>query len=90
MHAVLVHVKISDYESARKGLLADVIPMVKQSPGFQSGVWLAPTDGAGTSIVVFDTEANATQAAEMVRSGGPQPESVELVSVEVREVAGQA
>ena len=90
MHAVVVQVRISDYESARKVLLADVIPMVQQSPGFQSGVWLAPTDGQGLSIVVYDTEANATQAAEMVRSGGPQPETVEITSVDVREVAGQA
>ena len=90
MHAVLVRVQISDYESARKGLNADVIPMVKEAPGFQSGVWLAPADGQGISIVVFDTEANAQQAAEMVRSGGPQPDTVELLSVEVREVAGRA
>ena len=40
--------------------------------------------------MVYDTEANATQAAEMVRSGGPQPETVEITSVDVREVAGQA
>ena len=89
MHAVLVRVKIGDYESARKVLNSDVIPRVKQAPGFQSGVWLAPADGEGTSVVVFDSEDNAKQAAEMVRSG-PQPETVEIVSVEIREVAGQA
>jgi hypothetical protein len=53
-------------------------------------VWLAPVDGEGLSVVVFDTEANAQQAAEMVRGGGPQPETVEIIGVEVREVAGQA
>ena len=90
MHAVLVRVRIGDYESARKALNADVIPMVKQSPGFQSGVWLAPVDGQGISIAVFDTETNAQQAAEMARSGGPQPETVEIIDVEVREVAGRA
>jgi hypothetical protein len=90
VYAVLVQVRIGDYESARKGLVADVIPMVQQAPGFQSGVWLAPADGQGVSIVVFDTETNAQQAAEMVRGGGRQPETVEIISVEVREVAGQA
>jgi hypothetical protein len=40
-------------------------------------------------MVVFDSEENAQQAAQMVR-GGPLPDGVELVDVEVREVVASA
>jgi hypothetical protein len=61
---------------------------VRQAPGFQSGVWLAReggTNGEGLSIVTFDTEANARQAAESVRPNVPL--DVEALSIDVREVA---
>ncbi len=90
MHAVFVSVRISDFEQARQMLESRVVPGVKQAPGFQSGVWLAPegNSGQGNSIVVFDSEDNARTAAERVRA--QVPTGVEVLDVQVREVAAQA
>lgn len=90
MHAVVVRVKVNDYASAQQHLREQVVPAVQQAPGFRSGVWLAPegTSGEGLSIVTFDTEDNARQAAETVRPNVPP--DVEVVSVDVREVAASA
>jgi hypothetical protein len=88
MHAVVVRVKISDYTAARQHLRERVVPGVQQAPGFQSGVWLAPEgggNGEGLSIVTFDTEDNARQAAESVRPNVPP--DVEVITIDVREVA---
>ena len=92
MHAVVVRVTVNDVESSRKALTQDVVPRVKQAPGFQAGFWTAPPGGGsgpGLSIVVFDSEQNAQQAAGMVRQG-PFPDGVELQDVEVREVVASA
>jgi hypothetical protein len=91
MHAVVVRVKVNDYSSAQQHLRERVVPGVQQAPGFRNGVWLAPeggTNGEGLSIVTFDTEDNARQAADTVRPNVP-PE-VEVLSVDVREVAASA
>jgi hypothetical protein len=91
MHAVVVRVTVKDVESSRQQLNEVVVPRVKQSPGFQAGYWTAPPggSGAGLSMVVFDSEQNAKQAAEMVR-GGPVPDGVQIEDVEVREVVASA
>jgi hypothetical protein len=92
MWAVEVRVKVSDYSQARDALRTEVVPAVKQAPGFQSGLWLSPTGGAsggeGLSVVCFDSEDNARQAAAGVRDNAPA--HVEVVDVEVREVAASA
>lgn len=91
MHAVVVRVNVKDYASARQQLQERVVPGVQQAPGFSSGVWLAPEgggNGEGLSIVTFDTEENARQAADTVR--GNVPPEVEVLSVDVREVAASA
>lgn len=91
MYAVVVRVTVNDVEASRKELNEVVVPRVKQAPGFRAGFWTAPPggSGAGLSLVVFDSEENAQQAAQMVR-GGPLPNGVELDDVEVREVVASA
>jgi hypothetical protein len=91
MYAVVVRVPVNDVESSRMQLNEVVVPSVKQAPGFKAGFWTAPPGGSGPglSMVVFDSEENAQQAAQMVR-GGPLPDGVELVDVEVREVVASA
>jgi len=37
-------------------LKSQIIPMVKQAPGVIAGYWLAPKDGRGWGIVLFQTE----------------------------------
>ena len=75
---------------AQEHLRSEVVPAVSRAPGFQSGVWLAPSadGGEGLSVVTFDSEDNARQAAGMVRQSAPS--NVEVLDVEVREVAANA
>ena len=88
MHAVAVKVQVNNYDEARKTLNERVVPMVSSQPGFVCGVWLAPADGKGNSIVVFETEEQARKMSEMVREVAPADVNVEDVSV--HEVAAQA
>ena len=88
MHAVVTTVSIAagQVESSRKALHENVVPQVSKTPGFVKGYWTATLDGGnGLSLVVFSTQADADNAAKMVRSN-PVPPGVTLINVEVREV----
>lgn len=87
MHAVVVTVQVNNYEEARKRLNENVVPTVSARPGFVTGVWLAPEDGKGLSVAVFETEEQARAMADVVRDVAPPDVNVEGVSV--REVAAQ-
>jgi hypothetical protein len=87
MHATLVRVTINDQESATDALRSQVVPRIKELPGFHAGYWTR-SGQSGVSLVVFDSEDAAQAAAEMVRSVAPQGVSVE--DVEVREVVAHA
>jgi hypothetical protein len=92
MHAVLVKVKVGDFEKGRQGLENEVVPRAAQAPGFVAGYWTRPADGTGNeglSLAVFESEDAARTAAERVRSATP-PETVTIESVEVREVVAHA
>ena len=56
----------------------------------KGGYWLAPQNGRGVAMVVFETEEEARTAAAMFRVGEPPmpdaPEGVTVETVEVREV----
>jgi hypothetical protein len=74
-------------EEGRRQLEAEVVPQVKQSPGFVAGYWLSPASGnEGLSVVIFRDESSARTAAENVQP----PTPVKLLSAEVREVAASA
>ena len=88
MHAVVVTVQVDNEAEARKTLTERVVPMVSGQPGFVTGVWLAPEDGKGHSVVVFETEDQAQQMAGMVRQVAPPDVTVD--EVRVRQVAAQA
>jgi hypothetical protein len=88
MYATLATVTISDYEHARRILHDDVLPTITDIPGFVSGYWLAPIDGRGTEVLVFETEAEARAMAEQMPPGRRVNEYITVESVEVREVAG--
>jgi hypothetical protein len=93
MHAVLVEVDLSgtEPEQAIRGLQEEVIPRVKQAPGFQSGTWTRKAgERRGLSLLLFDSEENAQAAAGMVSVGSnPQP-GVTVERSEVREVVATA
>ncbi len=86
MHAVVVEVEINDPEAARQGL-ADVVSTVTAAPGFVAGYWVRLDDGHGTSVVVFESEAQARAAAPPADGGAP---GVTMTSVAIGEVLASA
>jgi hypothetical protein len=87
VHAVVLRVTIKDPESATTELREQVVPRVKQAPGFVAGYWTRK-DNTGLSMVVFESEDAAQAASEMIPSG--IPDSVDLEDVELREVVANA
>jgi heme-degrading monooxygenase HmoA len=87
MHAVVIRVTIKDPEDATTNLREQVVPRVKQAPGFVAGYWTRK-DNTGLSMVVFESEDAATAASEQIPSG--MPDSVDLEDVQVREVVANA
>ena len=85
MHAVVVKVAISQPDPAR--LREEVVPRVKQMPGFVAG-YLTRGGSEGLSMVVFDSEEHARAASDQVPS--QLPDNVTLQSNEVREVIAHA
>jgi hypothetical protein len=91
MHAVVVTVSIAEgqFEGARNSL-NEVVSRVRSAPGVVKGYWTASTDRrSGLSIVVFKTEEDAKNAANVARSN-PTPPGVTIGNVEVREVVAEA
>lgn len=86
MHAVVVHVTI-DSEGTESALREQVVPRVKQAPGFVAGYWTRKGNG-GLSMTVWESEEAASTASGMVRSG--VPDGVTVDEVEVREVVASA
>jgi hypothetical protein len=87
VYAVVATVDITDSEVAMTALADQVIPMVKQAPGFVGGYWVRLDEGHGTSVVVFETEEQARSGAPEVGGGSP---GVTFTSVMFGEVAGHA
>src|SRR5919109_1069716 len=83
VHAVVVKVNINDEGAADRALRDEVVPRVKQAPGFVAGYWTRKAN-TGLSMAVFESEDAAKQAAERVPS--MVPDAVTLEDVEVREV----
>src|SRR4029079_16189535 len=54
VHAVVVNVTISDFEGGRKMLEEEVVPRVKQAPGFVAGYWTRGEGDSGLSMLVFE------------------------------------
>jgi hypothetical protein len=92
MYAVVVNVNIApgQFEASRKALHEQVVPRVKQAPGFVKGYWTVRDDSTqGTSMAIFRTKQDAENAMTMTRNAPPPP-GVTVNSVEVREVVAEA
>ncbi|WP_445189329.1 hypothetical protein ACTXG6_20090 [Pseudonocardia sp. Cha107L01] len=89
MYAVFVEVNAdeSHLPEARKRLPEVAVPGAREM-GARAGYWLAPVDGRGISVVVFDEEEPARKAAGQFQVGQPVGlvEGVMVRTVEVREV----
>lgn len=90
MHAALVTLTIDPDQAsaAANALTNDILPTVRSASGFVAGYWLEPADGQGFSIVLFETEEQARQAAPPVSSWAAP--GVTIIGVEFRRVAATA
>lgn len=86
MHAVVINVTNGE-ESSMTQLREEVVPRVKQAPGFVTGYW-AWKGNSGMSFVVFESEDAADNAREM--AGGIAATGVTVDNAEVREVVANA
>ena len=91
MYAVFTVVEIdktkSDMAAAIQSLKDDIIPQLKQAPGFVRGTWFG-NDATGHSVVLFDTQEQASQTTQEVDS--TPAEGVRVVSSDVYELHAQA
>jgi hypothetical protein len=81
---------VHDVEQGRTFLREQVIPSLKQAPGFVSGAWVKLGENEGTSIIIFDSEEAARAGAEQLRQNPPPSSAVALNSIEIGEVVEQA
>lgn len=84
MHAVVVTVTLKDYGAATKFLHEEVVPNVKQAPGFVGGYWVSIDERAGRAIIACESEEAARNVAAFVQ-GSPDG-TVTLEKVEVGKV----
>jgi hypothetical protein len=88
MWAVVITVELLDEEKALHALEHQVVPAVKAMDGFVSGTWINHGDGTGSSVALFQTEAQA--GAGLPPSGQEGPEGVRFSSARVGKVEAQA
>jgi hypothetical protein len=89
MHAVVVSVTVKDGEAATQHLRGELVPRVKEAPGFVAGYWVRIEGGdKGRSTIVFESEDAARTASEQIRSAAP--DAVDVDSVEIGEVVESA
>ena len=89
MHAAIVSVTINNPDEALNYLKSDIVPRVKQAPGFVAGYWTRSGD-SGLSMVVYESEEAARAVAEQIQSMGLPDDAVRVDDVEVREVVASA
>ena len=63
-------------------LEANVLPRVRQAPGFVSGVWMTDKAGRTLNVLVFESEDTARGALAMTRNA-PRPGFIRLESAEL-------
>ena len=91
MHAVVVKVSVQDGPTATKNLRENVVPAVSQAPGFVAGYWVRLEGGdEGNSVIVFESEDAARNAAGRVRDNVGSNEGVTLKDISVGEVVANA
>src|SRR5438093_2105463 len=93
MFGVLVEVDNSgeDRDARIKGLREELAPAMKQTPGFQSGVFATnDSSGTGLMLVVYETRGQADAIVGRLQVGmSPRP-GVTITRVEVIEVVATA
>jgi hypothetical protein len=93
MHAVIGQVKIDQSREGevRKALSEIVVPTARAMPGFVGGTWCRSVqDDRGISMLLFESEEAASDAAGQMRQGPPPGTPATFVSADVFEVVAQA
>ena len=87
MHAIVVTASVDTgrEQEGREHLRANVVPAVKQIPGFVGAYWLA----SGLSVLLFDSEDAARSAADALPNA-PRPDFASIGDVDVHEVVAHA
>src|SRR4051794_23962729 len=86
VHALFLVLQVDDEEQAVQALHRDVIPQMKQAPGFSTGTWFG-NERSGHALMLFDTEEHARQAAPPVDMAMP---GVTVSACDIYPVTGQA
>ena len=87
-----VEIDADSVAEAEATLRQQLLPAVKEMPGFVSGTWTRSLDDkSGRSVVVFDSEESARAAAEAAKGMAPPPEApITFGTFEVVRVVVQA
>jgi hypothetical protein len=90
VHAALVTLTVDAKQApaAAEALTSDILPRIRSASGFVAGYWLEPDEGQGFSIVLFDSEEQAREAAPPLSSWTAP--GVTITGVEFRRVAATA
>ena len=90
MYGIVIDVKVDPNreQEARDMLNNMVVPRAKTHQGIVAGYWLRELNtDLLRSIQLYDTEVNANETAERIRSQGPPPGApVSLVSVSTYQI----
>jgi heme-degrading monooxygenase HmoA len=93
MYAVLIEVDVNDVdeEQGLRVLREQIVPSIKQLPGFHAGTWLPGNDeGEGLSLTVWDSREHAETMADRFGIGSAPTTNAWIARCEVREVAAIA
>ncbi len=93
MYAVLIEVDVSgvDRDSGLRGLREQIVPAIRQLPGFRSGTWLTGNEqGTALSLTLWESAENARVMAERFGPGSSPQATATVTRCEVREVAATA
>ncbi len=83
MYAIVSNVSVENPDEARLLLPSAREAIVSRAPGIVHGYWLEPVDGVGTSVIIFETRAEAETALEYPLPSMP---GVTTLDVTIREV----
>jgi hypothetical protein len=89
MHAVIVKVSINDPDAAVENLRNNIVPRVKDAPGFVAGYWYGDGQTSGNATIIFDSEDQANGLARMIREQ-PGEGAATIDDVQVHEVVASA
>ena len=66
-------------------VVSNVLPRLRETPGFVSAVWMTDGSGHTLNVLVFDTEGSALAALEPARNA-PRPPFMQVDSADVYRV----